>query len=285
MDYILIIPAFGIVSEIVSKVSGRGIFGRKGMIMAIVSIGVLGCLIWSHHMFSVGMDLRTKLYFSSATMIIALPTGIKIFSWLMTLYEGNIMRSVILNYIIAFIFLFTFGGLSGVALSSSALDTNYHDSYFVIAHFHVILSLGAIYGILGGYYYWSPKILGVGYDEELSYIGFWLLTIGALTTFTPMHNLGLDGMPRRYRDYAGFDSYETWHLIASYGATINIVALCLILKIIVDQISEGELIGEDMWSRSKFYNLIINKSIYSLEFMLSSPAKYHSFEEIAVIIE
>lgn len=265
--------------------SGRGIFGRKGMIMAIISIAVLGLIVFAHHEFTEGMDLRTKLYFSSATMIIALPTGIKIFSWLMTLYEGNLNRTIPLNYAIAFIFLFTLGGLSGIALSSSILDISYHDSYFVIAHFHIVLSLGAIYGILGGYYYWSPKILGIMYEETGSYIGFWLLTIGALTTFMPMHNLGLDGMPRRYKDYAGFDIYETWHFIASYGSIINIIALIIIMKTIIDQISSGSIIGDDMWHREKFFNIHGIKSIYSLEFIISSPPKYHSFDEIPVIIE
>ena len=155
-----------------------------------------------------------------------------------------------------------------------------------MAHFHIVLSLGAIYGILGGYYYWSPKILGNGYDARLSYIGFWLLTIGALTTFTPMHNLGLDGMPRRYRDYTGFDTYETWHFIASFGSTINIIALAIILSIIIAQVSEtGGKVDMDMWSRSKYFNRCVVKSNYSLEFMLSSPVKYHSYEEIPVVIE
>lgn len=283
--YILIIPAFGIVSEIISKMSGRGIFGRKGMIMAIISIAVLGVVVWAHHEFTEGMDLRTKLYFSSATMVIALPTGIKIFSWLMTLYEGEVRRTIILNYGIAFIFLFTIGGLSGVALSSSILDINYHDSYFIIAHFHIVLSLGAVYGILGGYYYWSPKMLGVNYEKKTGYVGFWLLTIGALTTFMPMHNLGLEGMPRRYKDYAGYDTYETWHYIASYGSTVNIIALIIIIKGMIDQISRGSEAEEDMWSREKYYNRKTKKSVYSLELMISTPPAYHTFEELPVIIE
>ena len=282
--YILIIPGFGIVSHIVSTFSGKPIFGYIGMVYAMFSIGILGFLVWSHHMFSVGLDVDTRAYFTAATMVIAVPTGIKIFSWLATLYGGSLRYNTPLLFVIGFLALFTIGGLTGVVLSNASLDVAFHDTYYVVAHFHYVLSMGAVFALFAGFYYWAPKIIGKTFNDFLGKIHFWTLFVGVNLTFFPQHFLGLAGMPRRIPDYP--DAYTGWNTVSSFGSLISVIATVLFGYIIFDIFANQNKCDNNPWfvlpyfsSSNKEQN--INPS-NTLEWTLSSPIALHPFAHLAL---
>lgn len=258
------------------------------MVYAMGSIGLLGFLVWSHHMYIVGLDADTRAYFLSATMIIAIPTGIKIFSWLATIYGGSIRLATPMLFAIAFLFLFTIGGCTGVALANASLDVAFHDTYYVVGHFHYVLSMGAVFSLFAGYYYWSPQILGLDYNEKLAQIQFWLIFIGANVIFLPMHFLGVNGMPRRIPDYP--DAFAGWNYISSIGSFIAMISTLLFIYIMYDQFVNGltnrannKLIFKtpDFVESNKIFNLNVIKSS-SIEFLLTSPPAVHAFNTPAV---
>nr|YP_008080559.1 cytochrome c oxidase subunit 1 [Flammulina velutipes]AEF33882.1 cytochrome c oxidase subunit 1 [Flammulina velutipes]AEO19612.1 cytochrome c oxidase subunit 1 [Flammulina velutipes]AEO19644.1 cytochrome c oxidase subunit 1 [Flammulina velutipes]AEO19675.1 cytochrome c oxidase subunit 1 [Flammulina velutipes] len=280
--YVLILPAFGIVSQIVSTFSGKNVFGYIGMVYAMFSIGILGLLVWSHHMFAVGLDVDTRAYFTAATMVIAVPTGIKIFSWLATLYGGSLKFNTPLIFTIGFLALFTIGGLTGVVLSNASLDVAFHDTYYVVAHFHYVLSMGAVFGLFAGFYFWTPKIVGKIFNELYGKIHFWTLFAGVNLTFFPQHFLGMAGMPRRVPDYP--DAYSGWNTVSSFGSLVSLVATLIFIYIIYnifinDNYSSKNpwkiisyFFGEDETEEGNFSN--------TLEWTLASPIPLHAFDNL-----
>ncbi len=277
--YILIIPGFGIVSTTISAGSNKSVFGYLGMVYAMMSIGVLGFVVWSHHMYTVGLDVDTRAYFTAATLIIAVPTGIKIFSWLATTYGGTIQLTPSMLFALGFVVMFTIGGLSGVVLANASLDIAFHDTYYVVAHFHYVLSLGAVFALFSAWYYWIPKITGLNYNLLLGKVHFMILFIGVNVTFFPQHFLGLQGMPRRISDYP--DAFAGWNLVSSFGSIISVIATVLFLHIIYMQLVEGDVTSRYPWLVPEFYSdlfqTLFNRNYISLEWALDSPPKPHAF--------
>lgn len=282
--YILIIPGFGIVSHVISTFSGKPVFGYIGMVYAMISIGILGFIVWSHHMFTVGLDVDTRAYFTAATMVIAVPTGIKIFSWLATCYGGSLRFTTSLLFVLGFLALFTIGGLTGVVLANASIDVAMHDTYYVVAHFHYVLSMGAVFALFAGFYYWAPKIIGKTYNELLGKIHFYTMFIGVNLTFFPQHFLGLSGMPRRIPDYP--DAFTVWNAVSSFGSLVSVVATVLFGYIIYDLFINGKIINNNPWAIPSYFtsmNLFNNiNSAQSIEWALSSPVSFHAFGVLPV---
>ena len=238
--YVLILPAFGIISQVSAAFAKKNVFGYLGMVYAMLSIGLLGSIVWAHHMFTVGLDVDTRAYFSAATMIIAVPTGIKIFSWLATLWGGSLKFETPLLFALGFILLFVMGGVTGVVMSNSGLDIALNDTYYIVGHFHYVLSMGAIFGIFTGFYFWIGKISGRRYPEILGQIHFWLFFIGVNVTFFPMHFLGLAGMPRRIPDFP--DAMSGWNAVSSFGSYISFFSAIFFFYIVYVTLVYGKKI-------------------------------------------
>jgi cytochrome c oxidase subunit 1 len=266
--YILILPGFGIVSQIVSTFSKKPIFGYLGMVYAMVAIGGVGFVVWAHHMYTTGLSLDVQRYFVAATMVIAVPTGVKIFSWLATMWGGSITFRTPMLWALGFIFLFTIGGVTGVVLANAGADRALHDTYYVIAHFHYVLSLGAVFAIFAAWYYWYPKMFGLMYNETLANWHFWITFIGVNVIFFPQHFLGLAGMPRRYIDYP--DAFAFWNRISSIGYYITFVGLLLFLYILWEAASKKRKAADNPWG----------EGATTLEWTLSSPPPFHQFSTL-----
>ena len=266
--YILILPGFGIISHIVSTFSKKPVFGYLGMAYAMVAIGAVGFIVWAHHMYTVGLSLEAQRYFVFATMVIAVPTGIKIFSWIATMWGGSLTFSTPMVWAIGFIFLFTVGGVTGVQLANAGLDRSLHDTYYVVAHFHYVLSLGAVFAIFAGWYYWFPKITGYMYSEFLGKLHFWVMFVGVNLVFFPQHFLGLAGMPRRYIDYP--DAYAGWNMVSSYGSYISAVGVLIFLFCVWEAFAKKRIAGNNPWG----------EGATTLEWQLSSPPPYHQWEQL-----
>jgi cytochrome c oxidase subunit I len=269
--YILILPGFGIVSHIISTFSKKPVFGYLGMAYAMVAIGVVGFVVWAHHMYTVGLDADTQAYFLAATMIIAVPTGVKIFSWIATMWGGSIEFKAPMLWAIGFIFLFTVGGVTGVVLANAGVDRSLQDTYYVVAHFHYVLSLGAVFAIFGGWYYWFPKITGYMYNEFVAKLHFWITFIGVNILFFPQHFLGLAGMPRRYIDYPA--AFEAWNTVSTYGSLMSAFGVLVFLYGVFSAYAKKVQAPANPWG----------VGATTLEWTLPSPPPFHQFNTLPVI--
>ena len=267
--YIIILPAFGIISHVIATFSRKPIFGYLPMVYAMVAIGVLGFVVWAHHMYTAGMSLTQQSYFMLATMVIAVPTGIKVFSWIATMWGGSVTFETPMLWAFGFLFLFTVGGVTGIVLSQAAVDRAYHDTYYVVAHFHYVMSLGAVFGIFAGIYFWMGKMSGRQYPEWAGKLHFWMMFIGSNLTFFPQHFLGRQGMPRRYIDYP--EAFAYWNYISSIGAFISFASFVFFIGIVVYTL---------LWGRRITENNYWNEYADTLEWTLPSPPPEHTFEQL-----
>ena len=266
--YILILPGFGMISHVVSAFSKRPVFGYLGMAYAMVAIGFIGFMVWAHHMYTVGLSVDTKAYFVFATMVIAVPTGIKVFSWIATMWGGSIEFKTPMLWAIGFVLLFTIGGVTGVVLANAGVDVVLQDTYYVVAHFHYVLSLGAVFAIFAGWYFWFPKITGYRYNETLGQLHFWLTFIGVNVAFFPMHFLGLAGMPRRIADYP--DAFAGWNYVASLGAFTAGLGTVVFLVTMAEALFARRRAGDNPWG----------VGATTLEWLLPSPPPFHSYNQL-----
>jgi len=269
--YILILPGFGIISQIVSTFARKPVFGYLGMAYAMVAIGFVGFIVWAHHMYTVGMSSSTQAYFVAATMVIAVPTGVKIFSWIATMWGGSIQFRTPMLWALGFIFLFTIGGVTGVVLANAGMDRSLHDTYYVVAHFHYVLSLGAVFGIFAGWYYWSPKITGYMYNEFIGKLHFWVSFIGVNLLFFPQHFLGLSGMPRRIADYP--DAFAGWNYVSSIGSYISALGVVIFFYGLAEMFMRKRVAGANPWG----------PGATTLEWTLPSPPPFHQFNTLPLI--
>lgn len=269
--YILILPGFGMVSQIVSTFSRKPVFGYLGMAYAMVAIGGIGFVVWAHHMYTVGMSSGAQAYFIAATMVIAVPTGVKIFSWIATMWGGSIEFKTPMVWAIGFIFLFTVGGVTGVVLANAGVDRVLQDTYYVVAHFHYVLSLGAVFAIFAGWYYWFPKITGYMYNETIGKLHFWVTFVGVNLVFFPQHFLGLSGMPRRYVDYP--DAFHGWNMISSFGSYISGFGILIFFFGVAQAFMRKERAANNPWGAGAT----------TLEWTLSSPPPFHQFGTLPLI--
>ena len=267
--YMIIMPGFGVISHVISTFSKKPIFGYTGMVFAMVGISALGFVVWAHHMYTVGMSKNAQAYFMMATLVIAVPTGIKIFSWIATMWGGSIEFKTPMLWAFGFLFLFTVGGVTGIVLSQAGVDRAYHDTYYVVAHFHYVMSLGAVFTIFAAVYYWMGKMTGRQYPEFWGKVHFWMMFIGANITFFPQHFLGRQGMPRRYIDYP--EAFAYWNQISSWGAFLSGASFLLFIGIVVYTLRAGKKIENgNYWG----------DEIGTLEWTLPNPPPTHTFEEL-----
>ena len=266
--YIMIIPGFGMVSQIVATFSRKPVFGYLGMVYAMVAIAVIGFVVWAHHMFTTGMSIDERMYFTAASMVIAVPTGVKVFSWIATMWGGSISFETPMLFAIGFVFLFTIGGVTGVVLANGGIDAYMQDTYYVVAHFHYVLSLGAVFAIFAGFYYWFPKMSGRMYNELLGKLHFFIMFVGVNIIFFPMHFLGLAGMPRRYIDYP--DAFAGWNMIESYGSYLAGFGVLVFLFGVFEAFSKKRIAGANPWG----------PGATTLEWQLPSPPPFHQWSEL-----
>ncbi|MEE8351899.1 MAG: cytochrome c oxidase subunit I [Rhodospirillales bacterium] len=266
--YIIIIPAFGMISQIVSTFSKKPVFGYLGMAYAMVSIGFVGFIVWAHHMYMVGLDVDTRAYFVTATMIIAVPTGIKIFSWLATMWGGSIDFRAPMLFAFGFIWLFVVGGVTGVVLANAGADIAFHDTYFVVAHFHYVMAIAAVFAMFAGFYYWIGKMSGCQYPKALARLHFWTFFIGVNVAFFPQHFSGMAGMPRRIPDYP--DAYAGWNYVSSIGSYITFASTLLFFVVVWKTLKSGEKVDGNQWG----------EGATTLEWTVDSPAPFHTHEDL-----